>query len=239
MRIDAFLSEREQISRTRAQNLIKTGGVSVDGVAIDKPSLEVSGREQITVVDTLKYASLGGLKLENALLTLGVSVEEQKCIDIGAANGGFTDCLLKKGAKAVCAVDLNVAFPEELRHDPRIRIYAGVNVKDLLSVLGEERFDFIGVDLSFISLCPLFPIFSSLLEKNGKLVALFKPQFEVGRKALPKSGVVRDKKAIQKAFDRFLAFASESGLRTVGHCLVPAIFPDKNKEVTVLFEKIQ
>lgn len=239
MRLDTFLAEREGISRTRAQNLIKTGGVTVGGIAVDKPSFEVGEGAKIAVTDTLKYASLGGLKLENAIQTFSVSIKDKKCIDVGAANGGFTDCLLRMGAREVCAVDLTIAFPEQLSHDPRVRVFDGVNVKDLPEVFSNEHFDFLCVDLSFISLCPLFPLLSSLITETGVMIALFKPQFEVGKAALPKSGVVKDRKVLQKAFDRFLLQAELAGLKMLGECDVPAVFPDKNRERTVLFKKIQ
>ena len=237
MRLDVWLSQTQGISRTRAGNLIKTGGVKVNGRVTDKPSSEVGATDEIFVEDTLKYASLGGLKLENALRQFDVSVKDAVCLDVGAANGGFTDCLLKSGANKVYAVDLTIAFPEELAKDDRVILYDNVNVKDLLTVLHDEQFDFICADLSFISLSAVFPILFPLLKKDGKAILLFKPQFEVGRKALPKSGVVRDAKAIEKALLRCKQEAEAAGLRFAGGCFVPEIFPDKNKERTLLFLK--
>ena len=235
MRLDVLLSEKFKVSRTRAQNLIKTGGVTIDGVRADKPAAEVEESALIEVSDTLKYASVGGLKLENALNTFSISVAGKKCLDVGAANGGFTDCLLKKGASSVTAVDLHIAFPNHLLSDPRVALLDGVNVKDLHSVLNGEQFELVTVDLSFISLCGLFPILASFLTPNGIMIALFKPQFEVGKKSLPKSGVVRDKKAIEKALNAYLDAASAAGLFSLGHCPVPPVFPDKNLERTVIF----
>ena len=237
MRLDLLLSDKLGVSRTRAQNLIKTGGVKVAGTLSMKPSAEVAPDADVSVTDTLKYASLGGLKLENAIEKLSLELTNAVCLDVGAANGGFTDCMLSYGAKKVFAVDLTIAFPERLLKDKRVRLYDGINVKNLSEVFLEDRFDFISTDLSFISVCSLFPILYPLLKTGGKLLILFKPQFEVGRKALPKSGVVRDKKVIEKAFGRVIEAAQSAGFEKVGDCPIPDVFPDKNPERTVLFIK--
>ena len=237
MRLDLLLSQKQGISRTRAGNLIKTGGVKVNGCVADKPSLEVQANDDIIVTDTLKFVSLGGIKLENALLRLDVAVKDAVCLDVGAANGGFTDCLLKSGAKEVSAVDLTIAFPKELLQDERITIYDNVNVRDIPVVLQGMHFDFICADLSFISLTVVFPLLYPLLKSGGKAVVLFKPQFEVGRKALPKSGVVRDEKTIERAFLHCKQAAEDAGFRFGGFCYVPDVFPNKNKERTILLVK--
>ena len=238
MRLDVFLAEKNNISRTRAANLIKTGGVTVGGKVLEKPGADISGEEKIEIVDTLKFASLGGVKLENALDRFHIVLTNKRCLDVGAANGGFTDCMLKRGAASVTAVDLHVAFPEELASDPRVLIADGVNAKDLLSVFPDRSFDLISVDLSFISLGSLFTVFHSLLSESGDLICLFKPQFEIGKNDLPKSGVVRDKKKIEKTFDRFMLSAKEAGLESKGYCEIPQLFEDKNAERTVLFRAV-
>ena len=235
MRLDQLVAERFGLTRTRAQNLIKTGGVSLFGAVAGKPSTEVAADAEITIRDTLKYASLGGLKLENALRTFHLDVSGWSALDLGAANGGFTDCLLQAGVAEVVAVDLRIAFPESLAKDSRVTMLDGVNIKNIDTLLQDRLFDLIVVDLSFISLCGLFPMMASFLRENGVLIALFKPQFEVGKKALPKSGVVRDVKVIEKAFTSFCAAATCAGLSYAGDCPVPAVFPDKNPERTVCF----
>jgi len=236
VRLDLLVAEKADISRTRAQNLIKTGGVSLRGIRLDKPSADVDPTAEIEITDTLKYASLGGLKLENALKSCGRSLQGKKCLDVGAANGGFTDCMLKSGAAKVSAVDVTIAFPPALINDPRVTIYDGANVKDLPTLLCGQTYDFIAVDLSFISLCGLFEIFAPLLRSDGELMALFKPQFEVGRKCLPKSGVVRNAKVLDKTFRAFCASAEHVGLHYSCDAPVPELFPDKNKERTVFFK---
>ena len=238
MRLDLLVSEKFGVSRTRAQNLVKTGGVQVGGVVIDKPAAEVPPLADVALFDTLKYASLGGLKIENAIEKFKIDLSGKICLDVGAANGGFTDCMLKMGAKEVSALDLNVAFPEDLLRDERVKIYDGANAKNVGTMFQERSFDFVSVDLSFISLCGLFACFYPILKNDGMLLTLFKPQFEVGRKALPKSGVVRDKKAIEKAFSTVVESAEEAGFKMISQCAVPEVFPNKNVERTVLFAKL-
>jgi len=237
MRIDLLISEKLGVSRTRAQNIVKTGGARVNGAVIDKPAAEVDPQAEIEIFDTLKYASLGGLKIENALEKFKIFLSDKTCLDVGAANGGFTDCMLKHGAKEVCALDLTIAFPDALLNDPRVKVFDGVNVKSVGELFEKETFDFVSVDLSFISLCGLFEYFYPLVKQNGLLLTLFKPQFEVGRKALPKSGVVRDKKAMEKAFSAVISAAETAGFKMVSECPVPDVFPNKNIERTVLFVK--
>ena len=238
MRLDLLVSEKLGVSRTRAQNLVKTGGVKVGGAVVDKPAAEVDANADVELFDTLKYASLGGLKIENAIEKFKIDLAGKVCLDVGAANGGFTDCMLKNGAKEVSALDLTLAFPESLLADERVKAYDGANVKNVGAIFSAESFDFVSVDLSFISLCGLFGLFYPLLKKDGKLLALFKPQFEVGRKALPKSGIVRDKKAMGKAFSLVVSAAEDAGFKMVAECAVPEVFPNKNVERTVLFEKV-
>ena len=237
MRLDVYLAEKLAVTRTRASNIIKMGGVTVDGRVINKPGEDISEDKEIIVSDTVKYASLGGVKLERALEEFSLSLDGAECLDIGASNGGFTHCMIAHGAKKVTAVDLHLAFPEELADDSRVEMCDEMNVKSLVDEFQGRTFDFITVDLSFISLEPLFPLFYELLREGSRLLVLFKPQFEVGRKALPKSGVVRDKKAIEKAYLSVLNAAKQTGFTCVGYCPVPEYFSDKNEERTVLFYK--
>ena len=237
MRLDLLISEKFGVSRTRAQNIVKTGGAKVNGVTVQKPAAEVDPLAEIVLSDTLRYASLGGLKIENAIERFKIDLTDKVCLDVGAANGGFTDCMLKMGAKEVSAVDLTIAFPKELLNDPRVKIYDGVNAKSIGEIFEKESFDFVSVDLSFISLCGLFGCFYPILKSGGRLLTLFKPQFEVGRKALPKSGVVRDKKAMEKAFSAVVSAAEDAGFKMISECPVPEVLPGKNVERTVLFAK--
>ena len=135
------------------------------------------------------------------------------------------------------ALDLTLAFDSALREDARVLMHDGANVKDAAMIFPTKRFDFISVDLSFISLRSLFPLFYDLLTDGGKGVVLFKPQYEVGKKCLPKSGVVRDQKAIDAAFSDLVKAAEGCGFSFLGACDVPDYFADKNKEKTLLFSK--
>lgn len=237
MRLDLFVSERQKCTRTRAANIIKMGGVSVNGKIALKAGAEVSSQDEVSIRDVVKFASLGGVKLENALAHFSLDLTGAQCLDLGAANGGFTHCMLSRGAASVDAVDLNLAFEAPLCDDPRITMHDGVNVKDVANVFPTKRFDFISADLSFISLRSLFPLFYDLLKEGGHLIVLFKPQYEVGKKYLPKSGVVHDKKAIAAVFSDLTKRAEDAGFVFIGACDVPDYFADKNKEKTVLFSK--
>ena len=237
MRLDLFVSQAQNCTRTRAANIIKMGGVTVNGRVVLKAGAEVSLQDEVLIRDLIKFASLGGVKLENALTTFSLDLKDAVCLDLGAANGGFTHCMLSRGAASVDAVDLTLAFDPALRDDPRVTMHDGVNVKEIANVFPEKRFDFVSVDLSFISLAPLFPLFYYLLKEGGELIALFKPQYEVGKKYLPKSGVVHDKKAMAAAFSHLKKSAEEAGFDFLGECDVPEYFSDKNKEKTVLFSK--
>jgi len=237
MRLDLYVSAELNCTRTRASNIIKMGGVTVNGRHIVKAGSEVSDRDVVEITDSVKYTSLGGVKLENALDYFHIDLNNKICLDLGAANGGFTQCMLTRGAKHVSAVDLSLAFPEFLVNDPRITIFDGVNVKNVNSVFVANSFDFISVDLSFISLNSLFPLFYPLLKQTGILIVLFKPQYEVGRKYLPKSGVVHDIKAMEKAFLSTKKSAEECGFLFLGDCYIPDYFSDKNKERTICFTK--
>ena len=237
MRLDLFVSEAQKCTRTRAANIIKMGGVTVNGKIALKAGEEVSPQDKVLIRDVVKYVSLGGVKLENALARFSVDLTDAECLDLGAANGGFTHCMLSCGAASVDAVDLTLAFESPLCDDPRISMHDGVNVKDIANIFPTKRFDFISADLSFISLRPLFSLFYELLKLEGRLIVLFKPQYEVGKKCLPKSGVVRDKKAIDAAFSDLKKSAEEAGFVFVDVCDVPDYFVDKNKEKTVLFSK--
>ena len=237
MRLDQYVAEQFGCTRTRAANIVKTGGVTVNGSATMKAGREVSDQDRVEISDTVKFSSLGGIKLENALRQFSVNLSDKDCLDVGAANGGFTHCMLTCGAKSVSAVDVSIAFSEGLLKDPRVTAYDGVNVKDIASLFPAESFDFIAVDLSFISLVGLLPLFYPLLRRGGALVVLFKPQYEVGKSALPKSGIVHSEKASDKALERVIKSAQECGFIYGDRCAVPELFAKKNKEKTVLFRK--
>ncbi|MBQ7653298.1 MAG: TlyA family RNA methyltransferase [Clostridia bacterium] len=236
MRIDLYLFEKGFVnSRTRAVNLIKLGGVKVNGKKIEKPSLDVDDADEIEVNDVISYASLGGLKLAYALEeftvdSLGV------CVDLGASNGGFTDVLLRAGAEKVYAVDIGVcALPKEMQKDERVVVVDKTNARD--TGLPAELADTVTADLSFISLSLVIPEVKRLLKKGGKAILLVKPQFEVGRAGLTKSGIVKDEKTARKAVDRISAFAKDSGFAVLGLTSIRKLFENKNIEYLLYLGK--
>lgn len=194
LRLDVALVERQLVeSRERAQALIIAGKVSVDGQTADKPGRAVTENARIEVVQPLKYVSRGGLKLEAALAGFQISVEGKICLDVGTSTGGFTDCLLKHGAKRVHAVDTGAGqISWKLRTDPRVVLHENVNARYLeIGELGGNP-EIIACDVSFISVTLLIPALTGLLTKDGTWIILVKPQFEVGRELVGKGGIVRD-----------------------------------------------
>ena len=216
MRLDVYLSEKNLTkSRAAAAALIKAGAVSVNGKIVEKSAFEVGENDDVKIVgETLKYVGRGGLKLEKALEIGKIDLSGKTCLDIGASTGGFTDCMLQNGAKTVYAVDVGTnQLDEKLRNDARVISLENTDIRDFF--LNSEA-DFIGADVSFISLKLVLPHIFRLLKKDGKAVVLVKPQFEagsssVGRKALSKKGVVTDEKARLKIVAEVRDFAEQCG----------------------------
>lgn len=236
MRIDLYLFKNGfASSRTRALNLIKLGGVKVDGKVVTKPSVDVDENSIIVVDDLIKYASLGGLKLIEAVRKFGIS-DFGVCVDLGASNGGFTDCLLSLGAKRVYAVDVGEsALPQRLIDDERVVVMDKTNAKSV--PLDGESVDFVTADLSFISITKILPEITRLLKKGGRAVILIKPQFEVGQKNLTKTGIVKSEKISLKAVDEVLNYAHSFGLSSLGVTPTPDLFENKNTEYLSYLQK--
>lgn len=230
MRLDIYIAEIAGFTRTRAANVIKTGGVTVNGAVCERPSYEVKPQDKISYIDTVKYSSLGGVKLEKALQSFNIDVTDKSALDIGAANGGFTHCLLERGAISVTAVDLNVDFPPQLANDSRVTIISGTNARDLTFATLGMRFDVIVIDVSFISLQLILPVAKELMNEDGIIIALIKPQFEAGREYLPKSGILKNAKIINKCTSNLSQFAVNIGLKPSKIIDVPALFSEKNAE---------
>jgi 23S rRNA (cytidine1920-2'-O)/16S rRNA (cytidine1409-2'-O)-methyltransferase len=203
-RLDAALVERNLApSREKAQALILAGKVRVDGQRADKPGRSVSPAVHIEVEQQLKFVSRGGLKLEAALQTFHVPVAERVCFDIGTSTGGFTDCLLQKGALRVHAIDTGAGQIDwKLRSDPRVILHERVNARYVKLEDTGEMADVIACDVSFISITLLIPALAPLLRTDGDWIVLVKPQFEVGRDRVGKGGIVRDPESHQLACDR-------------------------------------
>lgn len=236
MRLDLFLVENGLVdSRTRGLNLIKLGGIKVNGKIATKPSLNVEKEDNIEVDDIIKFASLGGLKLYEAITKFSID-DLGVCVDLGASNGGFTDVLLRSGAEKVYAVDVGeCALPDNLKNDKRVVVMDRTNAKTV--PLENESIDFISADLSFISITKVLPEISRLLKNGGRTVILIKPQFEVGKSNLTKMGLVKSEKVALKAVNEILNFALSVGLIKVGVTKIPELFQNKNIEYLAYLRK--
>jgi len=236
-RLDVLVHERGLAdSRTRAQALILAGQVVVDDQRVDKPGTRVPVDAELRLKgEVLPYVSRGGLKLKGALDAFKLDVRGAICADIGASTGGFTDCLLQEGAVRVHAIDVGRAqLHEKLRVDPRVISRERVNARHLTDDDLPEPVSVVVIDVSFISLELVLPAVLPKLSSGGLLVALVKPQFEVGPANIDKGGVVRDQVARQGAIDRIRAFVTAQGLREVGVIDSPVPGPAGNVEALLV-----
>ncbi|MFQ6671809.1 MAG: TlyA family RNA methyltransferase, partial [Candidatus Tectimicrobiota bacterium] len=197
VRLDRLLVERGLApTRSRAQALVLAGRVVVDGAVVDKAGTAVSPEAEITLLEAPSYVSRGGEKLEAALAAFDPPLEGAVCADLGASTGGFTDCLLQRGAAKVYAVDVGKGLIDAaLRADPQVVVLEGVNARYLSGEHIPEALDGATIDVAFISLRLIVPALVPLLKDGGWSLALVKPQFEVGRGEVGKGGVVRDRAA--------------------------------------------
>ena len=202
-------------SREKAQALILSGKVTVDGQKAGKAGHAVGPEACIEISEPLRYVSRGGLKLEAALAGFGVSPSERVCLDIGTSTGGFTDCLLQHGAARVHAVDTGAGQIDwKLRTDPRVVLHERVNARYLSKDEIGEIASLLVCDVSFISVTLLIPALVPLMDPSGDWVVLVKPQFEVGRELVEKGGIVRDPAGHRFACERVSAAMQEAGFRT-------------------------
>jgi len=193
-RLDVLLVQRGIAeSRTIAQRLILAGQVLVDGQISDKPARLIAEDAHIQLKERPRYVSQGGYKLEKALCEFSISAQGKVCLDVGAATGGFTDCLLQHGACRVYAVDVGKGQLDwALRNDPRVIALEGVNARYLTQGQLGERVDLAVVDVSFISVKKILPALKGVVKPQGDIVMLIKPQFEAGRGEVGRRGVVKD-----------------------------------------------
>ncbi len=242
MRLDVYLAEKGLTkSRAAAAALIKACGVSVNGKIIVKNAFEVGENDNVEIVgETLKYVGRGGLKLEKALEIGKIDLRGKTCLDIGASTGGFTDCMLQNGAERVFAVDVGTnQLDESLRGDKRVVSLENTDIRDFFP---EIQFDFIGTDVSFISLKLILPHIFRLLKTNGCAAVLIKPQFEAGnsvfgRKALSKKGVVTDEKIRLKIVAEVIEFAKQCGFAVICSQASPITGGSGNVEYLMILEK--
>jgi 23S rRNA (cytidine1920-2'-O)/16S rRNA (cytidine1409-2'-O)-methyltransferase len=220
VRVDNLLAERGlATSRTAAAASVRAGQVRLgrDGPAVDKPGQLVADDAELLVAEPPRFVSRGGVKLENALDALDIEVEGRDCLDVGASTGGFTDCLLQRGAMRVAALDVGRGQLDwKLRNDERVTAIEGVNARELEPSALPFVAGLVTVDVSFISLTKLFPALAGALDPNGELLALVKPQFELGRDRVGKGGVVRDRPERRAAIASVAGAAADQGFRLRG-----------------------
>ena len=231
-RADAFLVEHGYAaSRAEAQAAIRAGRVTADGAAVRKPSQLLRDGVAVTFEKQHPYVSRGALKLIAALDHFGFSPEGRRCLDIGASTGGFTEVLLERGARHVTAVDVGHGqLHERIAGDPRVTSYEGINARELRADIAGAP-EAIVIDVSFISLMLALPRALALAAPDAWVVALVKPQFEVGREHVGKGGIVRDEGMAHAAAERVALWISSVDGWTV-HGLIESPIPggDGNRE---------
>ena len=219
-------------SRVRAQALIRAGHVLVDDTPQDKPGTRVRDAARVRVRGaSRRYVSRGGEKLAGALDALGVRVAGRACLDVGASSGGFTDCLLQRGAASVVAVDVGYGqLAAGLRADPRVHVRERTNARHLAADVLPGPVSLVTADVSFISLRLLIPALARCAPRAEWLL-MVKPQFEVGPERVGKGGVVRDDATREEAADAVAAEARRHGFREAGRCESPLPGPKGNREI--------
>ena len=227
-RLDVLLTEQGYAdTRSKAQAIIMSGLVYVNGQKADKPGVSYEETVSLEVRGAVcPYVSRGGLKLEKALRDFGVKPEGYVCSDSGASTGGFTDCLLQQGAKKVFAIDVGYGQLDwKIRSDPRVVVMERTNIRYVTPEQLGEPLDLSVVDVSFISLKIVLPAIKALLKPTGQVLCLIKPQFEAG-----KEGVVREPATHKEVLDGFVALADELGFRILGLTFSPVKGPEGNIE---------
>src|SRR5689334_21068915 len=238
-RIDKLLVDRGLAdSRTKAQALVMSGAVLVDEQLINKPSELFSHDANIRIKEsaTQRYVSRGGIKLEAALRDFNIDASGFACLDVGASTGGFTDCLLQHGARSVVALDVgHNQLDWKIRNDSRVEVREQVNARNLVPQVFGAKFDLITVDVSFISLRKVLPAVVPLLTSRGRIVALIKPQFEVGKGEVGKGGIVKDPLQHQRVISEINGAASALGLKVARVIESPIKGADGNVEFLALY----
>ncbi len=228
-------------SREKAKALIMAGIVYVNNQKSDKAGNTVKPDDIIEVRgETLKYVSRGGLKLEKAMKSFNISLENCICADIGASTGGFTDCMLQNGAKKVYSIDVGYGqLAWKLRTDERVINLERTNFRYVTREQVPDELDFASVDVSFISLYHILPNLRTLLKEGGRAVCLIKPQFEAGRENVGKKGVVRDKTVHIAVIEKIIGLIAENNYSLLGLDFSPIKGPEGNIEYLCYIEKAE
>ncbi len=254
VRLDNLLVEKGLVeSREKAKALILEGNVLVNEIKADKPGTFINPDASLKVLHKMPYVSRGGLKLEAPLKNFKIDANDKIAMDVGASTGGFTDCLLQHGAKKVYAVDVGYGQLDwKLRNDQRVILLEKTNIRYLdeavrdqgsgirgqeLEDLIKNNIDIATVDVSFISLLKVIPKITEFLKKDGEIIALIKPQFEVGRKDVGKGGVVKDESKRLEVIEKISKEADNMGLEVKGVIKSPLVGPKGNIEYFIYLKR--
>ncbi len=233
-RLDTLVAQREGITRSQARSLIMEGRVKVNGDPATKPGANVRPGAQIDVERPRRFVSRGGEKLEHALEAFGIDATGKRVLDVGASTGGFTDCLLQRGAAHVVAVDVGYGQLDwRLRNDSRVTVMERTNFRHLPDDAFDEAFDLIVADTSFISVRTILARAVAYLTPQGEIVALVKPQFEAGRERLGSGGVVRDPQLHREILREVRDATAQLGLVAVDLAGSPLLGPAGNREFLI------
>jgi 23S rRNA (cytidine1920-2'-O)/16S rRNA (cytidine1409-2'-O)-methyltransferase len=229
--VDRDLAE----TRERAKAMVMAGWVEVEGKVVEKPGISIPISASIRLIkDELPFVSRGGVKLDAAISHFDIDVNGKTVMDVGASTGGFTDCLLKHGASRVIAVDVGYGQLDwKLRQDPRVDILERTNIRYLKADQIQEPIHGAVIDVSFISLRLVVPPVSDLLMKRAFMIALIKPQFEVGRGQVGKGGVVRDPEQHKRVIESLWTFFEKWGWNVHGYIASPLKGPKGNLEFLI------
>lgn len=217
-RADVLLFEKGLVdSREKAKTLIMEGIVFIGDKRVDKAGEKVEVDAPIRIKENpITYVSRGGLKLEKAIKTFNIKLQDKTCMDIGASTGGFTDCMLKEGANKVYAIDVGYGQLDwKIRNDSRVVVMERTNIRYITKKDISDIVDFISIDVSFISLNLVLPVAKTLLSEEGSIVTLVKPQFEAGREKVGKKGIVRDKNTHIEVLKSIINICNREGLKVI------------------------
>ena len=238
-RLDNLLVARELAeNENKAQAIIMAGKVTVSGKVITKPGTQVDEDASLELAEKMPYVSRGGIKLAHALDEFKLDITSLTAMDVGASTGGFTDCLLQRGAKRIYAIDVGYGqLDYKLRQDPRVVVMERVNAHHPFSL--PEKVNIATIDLSFISVTNVIPNVIGHLTQPGYIIILIKPQFEAERKEVPKGGIIKDPQVHALVLGRFINWVTDHDLRLSGLVASPLLGAEGNKEFLVLLTPCQ
>jgi len=239
-RADVILAERGIFeSRERAKAAILAGQVRVDGRLVTKAGEQLAEDSAFEIAEAERYVSRGGKKLAGALEVFGFDPSGLRAVDVGASTGGFTDCLLQRGAASVCAVDVGYGqLAWQLRQDPRVTVFERTNIREAEPEVLGAPFDLVVVDVSFIGLAKILPQLFALMSGGSTLLALVKPQFEAGKGRVGKKGVVRDAATHIEVLESVVHQVRATGLQVRGLTWSPITGPEGNIEFWVWADQV-